>query len=86
MVNVNNLENTENIVYFLKQKYQANCVMSIYQSIDSSSQAFSRGLTFLNVLLSQYHRSQEMIEGGITSRMSGIIENAGHHPSPQDYR
>ncbi|KAM9810839.1 forkhead box protein N4 [Neosynchiropus ocellatus] len=27
-----------------------------------------------------------MIEGGITSRMSGIIENAGHHPSPQDYR
>lgn len=30
--------------------------------------------------------SQEMIEGGITSRMSGIIENAGHHPSPQDYR
>uniref|UniRef100_A0A3Q3JHY4 Fork-head domain-containing protein n=1 Tax=Monopterus albus TaxID=43700 RepID=A0A3Q3JHY4_MONAL len=33
-----------------------------------------------------YHISQEMIEGGITSRMSGIIENAGHHPSPQDYR
>uniref|UniRef100_A0A3P9CHU8 Forkhead box N4 n=1 Tax=Maylandia zebra TaxID=106582 RepID=A0A3P9CHU8_9CICH len=27
-----------------------------------------------------------MIEGGITSRMSGITENAGHHPSPQDYR
>ncbi|XP_004072451.1 forkhead box protein N4 [Oryzias latipes] len=27
-----------------------------------------------------------MIEGGITPRMSGIIENAGHHPSPQDYR
>ncbi|XP_034056201.1 forkhead box protein N4 [Gymnodraco acuticeps] len=27
-----------------------------------------------------------MIEGGITSMMSGIIENAGHHPSPQDYR
>uniref|UniRef100_A0A3Q2PFS1 Forkhead box N4 n=1 Tax=Fundulus heteroclitus TaxID=8078 RepID=A0A3Q2PFS1_FUNHE len=27
-----------------------------------------------------------MIEGGITSRMSGIIDNAGHHPSPQDYR
>lgn len=27
-----------------------------------------------------------MIEGGITSRMSGIMENAGHHPSPQDYR
>ncbi|XP_028313665.1 forkhead box protein N4 [Gouania willdenowi] len=27
-----------------------------------------------------------MIEGGITCRMSGIIENAGHHPSPQDYR
>ncbi|XP_008333742.1 forkhead box protein N4 [Cynoglossus semilaevis] len=27
-----------------------------------------------------------MIEGGIISRMSGIIENAGHHPSPQDYR
>uniref|UniRef100_A0A3Q2PFX1 Forkhead box N4 n=1 Tax=Fundulus heteroclitus TaxID=8078 RepID=A0A3Q2PFX1_FUNHE len=33
-----------------------------------------------------YHISQEMIEGGITSRMSGIIDNAGHHPSPQDYR
>ncbi|MEQ2267872.1 Forkhead box protein N4 [Xenotaenia resolanae] len=27
-----------------------------------------------------------MIEGGITSRMSGIVDNAGHHPSPQDYR
>ncbi|KAM6965727.1 forkhead box protein N4 [Aplochiton taeniatus] len=27
-----------------------------------------------------------MIEGGITNRMSGIIENSGHHPSPQDYR
>ncbi|KAM4576132.1 forkhead box protein N4 [Odontesthes bonariensis] len=27
-----------------------------------------------------------MIEGGITSGMSGIIENAGHHPSPQNYR
>ncbi|XP_037338009.2 forkhead box protein N4 [Pungitius pungitius] len=27
-----------------------------------------------------------MIESGITSRMSGIIDNAGHHPSPQDYR
>uniref|UniRef100_A0A3B4B1G9 Fork-head domain-containing protein n=1 Tax=Periophthalmus magnuspinnatus TaxID=409849 RepID=A0A3B4B1G9_9GOBI len=34
----------------------------------------------------EHHPSQEMIEGGITSRMSGIIENAGHHPSPQDYR
>uniref|UniRef100_A0A672JJB8 Forkhead box N4 n=1 Tax=Salarias fasciatus TaxID=181472 RepID=A0A672JJB8_SALFA len=35
----------------------------------------------------QYRSSgPEMIEGGITSRMSGIIENAGHHPSPQDYR
>lgn len=33
-----------------------------------------------------YNTSQEMIEGGITSRMSGIIDNAGHHPSPQDYR
>lgn len=27
-----------------------------------------------------------MIESGITNRMSGIIENSGHHPSPQDYR
>uniref|UniRef100_A0A3P8W6Q7 Forkhead box N4 n=1 Tax=Cynoglossus semilaevis TaxID=244447 RepID=A0A3P8W6Q7_CYNSE len=27
-----------------------------------------------------------MIEGEITSRMSGIIENDGHHLSPQDYR
>ncbi|KAL0979710.1 hypothetical protein UPYG_G00188540 [Umbra pygmaea] len=27
-----------------------------------------------------------MIESGITSRMSGIVENSGHHPSPQDYR
>ncbi|KAG7244036.1 hypothetical protein INR49_006197 [Caranx melampygus] len=34
----------------------------------------------------RHHISQEMIEGGITSRMSGILENAGHHPSPQDYR
>ncbi|CAL8249087.1 unnamed protein product [Merluccius merluccius] len=27
-----------------------------------------------------------MIEGGLTTRMSGIIDTAGHHPSPQDYR
>ncbi|XP_067087596.1 forkhead box protein N4 [Osmerus mordax] len=27
-----------------------------------------------------------MIESGITNRMSGVIENSGHHPSPQDYR
>ncbi|CDQ66346.1 unnamed protein product [Oncorhynchus mykiss] len=27
-----------------------------------------------------------MIESGITSRMSGVLENSGHHPSPQDYR
>ncbi|XP_041718245.1 forkhead box protein N4-like isoform X1 [Coregonus clupeaformis] len=27
-----------------------------------------------------------MIESGITTSMSGILENAGHHPSPQDYR
>lgn len=38
------------------------------------------------ISLQRYHISQEMIEGGIASRMSGIIENAGHHPSPQDYR
>ncbi|XP_023834499.1 forkhead box protein N4-like [Salvelinus sp. IW2-2015] len=27
-----------------------------------------------------------MIESRITTSMSGILENSGHHPSPQDYR
>lgn len=43
-------------------------------------------ITFFFISLHRHLTSQEMIEGGITSRMSGIIENAGHHPSPQDYR
>ncbi|KAF3850865.1 hypothetical protein F7725_012637 [Dissostichus mawsoni] len=55
----------------------------LYQPLGSQD----NGMVMLSSLSREwYHISQEMIEGGITSMMSGIIENAGHHPSPQDYR
>uniref|UniRef100_A0A8C2X6F4 Forkhead box N4 n=1 Tax=Cyclopterus lumpus TaxID=8103 RepID=A0A8C2X6F4_CYCLU len=53
--------------------------------IKCNTAKYSTGLATGSHIL-QYHPKQEMIEGGITSMMSGIIENAGHHPSPQDYR
>uniref|UniRef100_A0A8C8JDG0 Fork-head domain-containing protein n=1 Tax=Oncorhynchus tshawytscha TaxID=74940 RepID=A0A8C8JDG0_ONCTS len=40
----------------------------------------------LFLLLQHYQTSQEMIESRIMTSMSGILENSGHHPSPQDYR
>uniref|UniRef100_A0A8C6Q8M4 Forkhead box N4 n=4 Tax=Nothobranchiidae TaxID=405002 RepID=A0A8C6Q8M4_NOTFU len=61
-----------------------------FERIKSSSEDYSTGARWsaftFSITNQQLHKSQEMIEGGVTSRMSGIIENAGHHPSPQDYR